>query len=109
MDETTVAEKLDMVLGELSNLNTRFDKLEGRFDTLEGRFDTLEGRFDTLEGRFDRLEQDVSDLKQGQEANSKLLVELDIRLGRVEETQVRILHEQERMLDALEASGYLQK
>jgi len=56
MERYTDSQKLDLLLVEFSNLNSRIDKLEFRFDKLESRFDNLETemreRFATIENRL---------------------------------------------------------
>lgn len=87
---------LELILGELQKVNTRFDNLEARFDNLEARFDKLETRqaamehqlvafqqftlerFDRLENRFDRLEVRVDKLEI-QQTKINLIIENEIR------------------------------
>ena len=56
-------DKLNKILEEVININSRFDNLENRFDNLENRFDNLENRFDNLENRFDNLENKFDNLE----------------------------------------------
>ena len=69
-------DKLNKILEEVININSRFDNLENRFDNLENKFDNLENRFDNLENRFDNLENRFDNLESQTKENTEMLKSL---------------------------------
>lgn len=88
--------KVDKVLDYLAVMtrenNTRFEAIEKRFDGIDKRFDAidedlanLKGTTRRIEERQKHLEKSVEILQDADRARQDHILQLDIRLGRVED------------------------
>ena len=81
--------KIDKVLDYLAVItrenNTRFDAIDKRFDAVDEDLANLKGTTRRIEERQKHLEKSVEILQNADRARQDHILQLDIRLGRVED------------------------
>lgn len=102
--------KVDKVLDNLAVMsresNTRFEAIDKRFDDIDKRFEAVDKRFDVIDKRLDAIDEDLANVKattrrieerqkhleksveilqDADRARQDHILQLDIRLGRVED------------------------
>ncbi|MBX9682446.1 MAG: hypothetical protein K2X41_01530 [Hyphomicrobium sp.] len=81
--------KIDKVLDYLAVMtrenNTRFDAIDKRFDAVDEDLANLKGTTRRIEERQKHLEKSVEILQDADRARQDHILQLDIRLGRVED------------------------
>ncbi len=107
MDYETSGNQSDL-LNLLRQIDRRLERIEGDVAVLKGDVAVLKGDVAVLKGDVAVLKDDVEVLKVGQKANTEYLLKLIGDVDYLRAGQERFAHDQERVLNALQASGYLE-
>lgn len=82
--EVELMKRMDRVIVNIKDFNTRFDSLENRFDSLENKFDSLEQNVSQIKTDVGEVKADVKILKAQFSDVAVMAIEDNKRIAKLE-------------------------